>query len=900
MTNKHVEFIKIFESTTSSSYTHINYKETPGKAKLVDDNVRKFWKQYCGEVFRGNQLTIGERIKNFSPVIINVSLSFSEEVDNFDSELWPIIIEIIQSIQNVIYELLKQPEDQSNILLACLLAPKKMMKNRDGHVTYCYRIQFPYCRVGHKFQITRLLPDVIHACRTNNLFSKIVDQPINDWSEILTMPSETVPMYGSAESPKHQVLYVRGMFTGIIDLDLDTVDGDVVISRMIQNYEDVFDPRLHDHVQKGLVIESEIDFDSEPPDYWLPIFFSLSYYNKIVTQKEDTKVASTPSLDMNMQSTEEQTILETLIPAIPQKKLDTESVWMDVGRALHYVYKGGNRGKVHWTEITTKLTHFKPSDCDRLYDRFTNIPMITHRTIAWYVFQDSPEAYHTWHQRWMQPALDEIFREPKNICHADVASILYRMYWMTFVYEKGDWFEYCNHGWKKYEGRKPTCLQKKILHEFIPYLFQLRINYATKQAENNADGERDVHEPKLEAIASLIKKLKTTGFLGQTADMCHNYFDLENFKSNLDINPNLMRTLNGVIECTDTKTIFRSGKPEDYLTLQAGVRYNPSLKWDDKIVVDFMYWIKQIFVSENLMRFFLKLNASFLMGGNNDKLFPIYTGIKGHNAKSTIVNCTKKALGDYHVELPTSAITGKRGSSGSASPELARLGFARIASIKETDEDDKIRTGTLKELTGNDSFFARFLHDNGRDIDPQFKLILQCNEMSEMSVVDDAMKNRLLGIPFDSVWAKENVPDTEEEQFKQRRFKMDIMFKDKLPDYAEAYMWVIFNYYKIYRSEGLNVPRESKMITENYWKSLDVYQEFIETECIQETNEERKANVYIAMNEAFTSFCSWFKDLHPSKPPIDSKKFFKEITKRLGPLKDRKWYGYRLTDKLIK
>ena len=88
---------------------------------------------------------------------------------------------------------------------------------------------------------------------------------------------------------------------------------------------------------------------------------------------------------------------------------------------------------------------------------------------------------------------------------------------------------------------------------------------------------------------------------------------------------------------------------------------------------------------------------------------------EGDNGKSVTQSIFEQMLGEYAIKLPTSLITGKRTQSSAACPELARSGNGvRWAVIQEPEHKDIINIGILKELSGNDTFYARKLHQNGK------------------------------------------------------------------------------------------------------------------------------------------------------------------------------------------
>ena len=60
-----------------------------------------------------------------------------------------------------------------------------------------------------------------------------------------------------------------------------------------------------------------------------------------------------------------------------------------------------------------------------------------------------------------------------------------------------------------------------------------------------------------------------------------------------------------------------------------------------------------------------------------------------------------------------------------------------------------LNIGVLKELTGNDSFFARGLFEKGTEINPMFTLFGSANEPPKIPGHDDATWNRVRLLDFD-------------------------------------------------------------------------------------------------------------------------------------------------------
>ena len=52
----------------------------------------------------------------------------------------------------------------------------------------------------------------------------------------------------------------------------------------------------------------------------------------------------------------------------------------------------------------------------------------------------------------------------------------------------------------------------------------------------------------------------------------------------------------------------------------------------------------------------------------------------------------------------------------------------RFAYLEESNENDKMNIGLLKEFTGGDKITARGLYAEPIDFKPQFKMLLLCNK----------------------------------------------------------------------------------------------------------------------------------------------------------------------------
>ena len=273
------------------------------------------------------------------------------------------------------------------------------------------------------------------------------------------------------------------------------------------------------------------------------------------------------------------------------------------------------------------------------------------------------------------------------------------------------------------------------------------------------------------------------------------------------------------------------------------------------LFVGYMIFLEKIFPDKSIRDYFLDISSDVLVGGNSNKIIQFWSG-EGDNGKSVTQILFEKMLGDYSIKLPTSLITGKRTQSSAACPELVRAGNGvRWVVLQEPDQKDFLNIGILKELSGNDTFYARGLYKKGREITPMFTIAVICNNPPKANG-DKAFWNRLRIIPFESTFC-DDAPETYEEQLQQKRFPKDRHFTDRIPYMTKAFAWILINHRKLDKKRV--EPEKVKIATNAYQRRNDVYRQFFE-ECIIDDS-----NYTLSITEIYTQFKEWFRDSLPGQ-----------------------------------
>jgi phage/plasmid-associated DNA primase len=264
----------------------------------------------------------------------------------------------------------------------------------------------------------------------------------------------------------------------------------------------------------------------------------------------------------------------------------------------------------------------------------------------------------------------------------------------------------------------------------------------------------------------------------------------------------------------------------------------------------------------------------------------------------------EKVLGPYLVKLPVSILTEnqRNTNSTSASPAIARAEGTREAITEETETNIELRGGVIKRFTGNDSFYARKLHDNGGEIKLTFKLILICNNVPIIPNADQAVKNRLIIIPFLSTWVDKNshvLPKSRKKQYKHRIFPSDPLFCTKLSRMAPAFLWVMVQYYPIYRKEGLVPPEIIRQHTESYWKVNDFYATYINDNIEVMLDEEGSPDhdYSVEVGKMYQDFRIWYRSSGCTSPVPDRINFTNEMSNKWDRPNGGKWTSIRLKNK---
>lgn len=900
-------------STCSFSHTWGNKKEF----FIPMTNLTKFYLGYCNAALKDVKkeksilceaenlgMNISEIVSdNFLPLIVFFNFRFphTDDAEYYTDEF---VKKITATLQNIISKYINVSTKQTEFL--CCVLESQPSLNSEGEYVENLRFHFPYCRVTIDFLENVVLKELKKLFSLNKLMDHLSAHPLNDIDDILNFDYSSIPMYRSKTGVNlypHQLTHIYDF----INLNEDEDDSSGSVKEIELNV--AFNPAVHSFIKNNLIDNSILENSVES---LIPFFLSIHYYGKLASMKteiEDDIDIHYVNIDKYENDLDPKYLINTHLQMLSPNRFIKEGYWLTVGKAIYNVYNGSKEGLDLWVKYSEK-THLDTrtrKKCQSKYFSFREV-YYTEKTIAWFARIDNYSAYLEWHNEWCNESLNNAL----SLIQDDVANAIWRLFWLEYVCddEGKQWYYYSNNTYTETKGGMQ--LKKDISTKF-KHVYVTMLHDTSKKMLENKKG-KGKSEDEIECLNNLIKKIGTDSFKRGVLNFCKEKFHNPAFFKYVNKNPNLIGCFNGVIETCDTEAFFREGKPEDYITKNTGIIYNQDFTWDSDLVQDLMEWIRKVFChldektgnrNDELVDFFLKYSSSHLKGRNSEKYFAFWLGETTNNSKSMIQKLFQATLGEYVVDLPLGLIKKVKefGSSG-PSPEYAQIEGSHTGFFCEPDEDDDLDAGKIKKIAGGDRFFARKMRENGGSIENFIKAILVSNNIPNIPGIDEATFERFCIIPFLSEW-KDVAPFDPREQLKQRIYKKDPFFENCIPELAPAFLWVLVQYYKQYREQGLVRPKCVREYAQRYFNDNNPYIMFIreKLEYVYLDNSKKEIDLTIGVSaiDMYPAFKRWHNDSFPGREVPKKPKFKKEMMKpnMLGPNVDdnKRWLGIRVKKK---
>lgn len=269
---------------------------------------------------------------------------------------------------------------------------------------------------------------------------------------------------------------------------------------------------------------------------------------------------------------------------------------------------------------------------------------------------------------------------------------------------------------------------------------------------------------------------------------------------------------------------FIESKPEYYINKTCGYNYEDGdFITEQKEINDFL---DSIIDKNNLheeKKYLLKVMSSFLRQDNKEEKAYFWCG-KGRNGKGTLTTLLNNILGEYWGELNIEYYTNYDKGSNTHQQNLYNCRFSRVINTSEiSDENEsgepiKFISDKFKRITGGDTVQARECGSNDIAYFKAGKILIQTNVLPIFTKIDISIKERIDIQKFPYVFTNDSSllikdPTT----YKQRINTL----KDKFyqTNYKNAFIKILFDYYKLYKTEGLITPISIREYTLSYFNN---------------------------------------------------------------------------------
>lgn len=399
-----------------------------------------------------------------------------------------------------------------------------------------------------------------------------------------------------------------------------------------------------------------------------------------------------------------------------------------------------------------------------------------------------------------------------------------------FIEAHGENLKYCEklEGWFRWDGLR---WKPDLLFE----TFQ-EIRFFAQECAENQPANKRVTAGKTGTIRGIEAQAKTSRDVIQSED----WFDNDLM---------LLGTPAGVVDLRTGE--LRTSRKEDRITKSTLVAPGKSS------CPIFLKFIREATQGDDaLIRLLQQWFGYCLTGLTIEQALMFFYG-PGGNGKGLLLNFVTSLLGDYGgvANMQTFAAS----KSERHQTEIAALRGRRTVTASETKEGQAWDESRIKTLTGGDKVTARFMRQDEFTYTPQFKLMIMGNHKPTLQTVDEAMRRRLMIIPFTFI------PPVK-----------DLALGDKLKAESSAVLQWMIEGCLDWQKNGLVKPDSVLTATQEYFEDQDVFQHWLDEECDAEPNNEFKSESASSLYKPWSDFAKARGD-NPG-----SSRSFKDLMARHG------------------
>lgn len=272
-----------------------------------------------------------------------------------------------------------------------------------------------------------------------------------------------------------------------------------------------------------------------------------------------------------------------------------------------------------------------------------------------------------------------------------------------------------------------------------------------------------------------------------------------------DADPMLLGVPGGTVDLRTGTT--RTASPTDMITRITSVAPAPG------VPILWLRVLNELFAADTELIAFIQRFCGYVLTGTTSEHVLLFLLGPGGNGKSTILNVLTSLLGKYAATATMETFMASHQDRHTT--DLAMLQGARLVTASETESGRQWAEARVKALTGGDPITARYMKQDNFTFRPQLKLVIAGNHPPRLQNVDEAMRRRLLIVPF-----------------RVKPAQPDRHLEDKLQqELPQILSWCIEGCLE-WQRDGLNPPNSVRLASEEYFQGQDTFGEWLAERCV--------------------------------------------------------------------
>jgi P4 family phage/plasmid primase-like protien len=345
---------------------------------------------------------------------------------------------------------------------------------------------------------------------------------------------------------------------------------------------------------------------------------------------------------------------------------------------------------------------------------------------------------------------------------------------------------------------------------------------------------KDLDVEKAEVLA---KQLRSAPMVTNVVGLARSNAELVATVDQWDADPFLLGTPAGTVDLRTGN--LRLARQADFITRCTAVAPAPP----GAPAPIWQAFLERIFRHDPELAPFMQRAIGYSLCGQVSAHVLLFCWGQGGNGKGALLNTVSRVLGDYAAVAPSDLLLVTQSDRHPC--DMAMLRGARMVTAQELAPGRAWDEPKLKSLTGGDPITARFMRQDFFTYEPQFTLFVAGNHKPSFKGVDEAIRRRVLLVPFLQV-----IPEAERDEHLPEKLKAE---------WPAILRWAIDGCLA-WQRQGLAPPESARAATKDYLDAEDLLGQWLEERCIVSP----KAG-WTALKNFYDNWRSWAepRGMHP-------------------------------------